>query len=53
MMKKFRLVVIGLLLVVFSGCFPVFVPEGGHREGHEEHGGGGGHRDGGGHEDRH
>jgi len=52
MTKKIRLVIIGLLLVVFSGCFPVFVPEGGNRGGHEEHGGGG-HRDGGEHEDRH
>jgi hypothetical protein len=51
MMKKIRLMMIGVLLVVSSGCFPVFVPGDGDRGRHEEHGGGG-HRDGGEHEDR-
>lgn len=51
MMKKIRLVIIGLLLVVFSGCFPVLVPEGGDRGRHEGHGDGG-HREGGEHEER-
>lgn len=49
MMKTIRLLIIGVLLLVFSGCFPVFVPGpggGGGHERHEEHGGGergGGH----------
>ncbi len=40
MSNKVRLFIIGVLLVVFSGCFPIFVPireRGGGR--HEEHGG--------------
>jgi hypothetical protein len=43
-MNKIRLLIIGVLLVVLSGCFPVFVPvsgEGGGHEGREEHHGGG------------
>ena len=48
-MKKIRLMIIGVLLVVFSGC--IIVPENGdHREGHENHDRGG-HRDGGERED--
>jgi hypothetical protein len=41
-MKKIRLLILGLLLVVSSGCFPIFVPGpgGGGHGGHEEHGGG-------------
>ena len=53
-MKKIRLLIIGVLLLVLSGCFPIFVPEpgrGGGHEGHEEHGGGG--ERGGGHGERH
>ena len=41
-MKKIRLLIIGVLLLVSSGCFPVFVPApggGGGKGGHEEHGG--------------
>jgi hypothetical protein len=51
-MKKIRLLIIGVLLVVLSGCFPVFVPGpgGGGRGGHEGHGGG---ERGGEHRDRH
>jgi hypothetical protein len=37
MMKKIRLVIIGILLVVTSGCFPIFVPADGDHRGHEEH----------------
>lgn len=47
-MKKIRLLIIGILLVVSSGCFPIFIhdrdghggPGGGGHEGHEDHGGG-------------
>ena len=53
-MKKIRLMIIGVLLIAFSGC--IFVPvDEDHRERHEAHdrGGhrGGGHSDGGEHED--
>lgn len=50
MMKTMRLLIIGVLLLVFSGCFPVFVPESGRGGGHEEHGGG---ERGGGHGEHH
>jgi hypothetical protein len=36
-MKKIRLMMIGVLLVVLSGCFPVFIPEDGDHRGHERH----------------
>jgi hypothetical protein len=45
-MKKIRLMIISLLLLVSSGCFPIFVPvddgRGGRGGGHEDHGHGGG-----------
>jgi len=36
-MKKIRLMLIGILLVVSSGCFPVFGLGGDDRGGHEDH----------------
>ena len=51
MTKTMRLLIIGVLLLAFSGCFPIFVPgPGGGHGGHEGHGGG---ERGGGHGERH
>jgi hypothetical protein len=40
MKRNIRYLVVAVLLLACSGCFPVFVPEGGHEEGrggHEHH----------------
>ena len=53
MMNTIRIFIIGVLLLVLSGCFPIFVPEPGRGGGHERHEERGGGERGGGHGERH
>ncbi len=45
-MKTIKLIIIGVLLLVSSGCFPIFIPDEGPRGGHHEGHGRGDHNDG-------